>query len=169
MAKISNQLAVSKPKNPSFQSGEPRAAVDVKYDFSTFTSADGDVLVLAEVSLGDRVSGIYANTSAGLPALTAATDNDLGFYRLNGEGDLIAIDADALWDGVTLASANTSTGNLLTGKNAALDESLNVAEHLGVGYDADYGTIFLCLTTNTATSATPVLRLKVEIDKATTS
>ena len=120
------------------------------------------------LSLGDRVAALRPN-AADLPAITSATDNDLGFYRVDAAtGDLIAIDADILWDGVDLSSASTDA-NLLTGKNASLDESLSVAEHLGVGVDKDYGNIYLCLTTNVAPTSTPVLRLAVDIDEATTS
>lgn len=171
MTDKTNALATSEPKNPAFQGGKIVRKIDFSASLTSANSDDGDILELAgPLSLADRVAGIYANTSGGTPALTAADDNDLGFYYKNSEGSYVALDADILWDGVDLSSAITSTGNLLIGQNTSLDESKNIGALLGLGADKEpAGGVFLCLTMNTANTATATLRLSVEIDEATTS
>jgi hypothetical protein len=166
-----NALATAEPKNPAFKTGKNFRKVDSKFALTSANSDAGDILELAgALSFADRVAGLYANVSTGLPALTSATDNDLGFYYKNSEGEYVELDKDILWDGVSLASASTTNGNYLTGKNASLDESQNIGELLGLGADKQpQGGVFLCLTVNTANTATATLRLSVEIDEATTS
>lgn len=167
-----NALGVSEPRNPTFKSGKAFRRVDASFSLTGANSDAGDILEIAgPLSLADRVAGLYANASTGLPALTAAADNDLGFYRKKPGGEYVALDADVIWDGVDLSSANTSTGNLLTGLAAAsFDESQNIGELLNLGADRQPdGGVFLCLTVNTANTATATLRLTAEIDEATTS
>jgi len=166
-----NALATAAAKNPAFKSGKLFRNIDSSFDLTGANSDAGDILELAgPLSFADRVAGLYANSSAGLPALTSAADNDLGFYRKNADGTYVALDADAILDGVDLSSANTSTGNLLTGLNATLDESQNIGSLLSLGNDQQpYGGVFLCLTMNTANTGTATLRLRTEIDEATTS
>lgn len=166
-----NALATSSPNNPAFESGKPYRYINSSFSLTGANSDNGDILEIAgPFSFSDRIAGLYANTSAGLPALTAASDNDLGFYYKNADGDYVELDKDILWDGVSLASADASNGNYLLGKNSSLDESQNIGELLGLGADKmPSGGVYLCLTMNTATSATATLRLKTEVDEATTS
>lgn len=164
-----NALATAEPKNPRFQTGKTTKTVEFEAAFTSANSDDGDKIVLAEgLSLADRISAIRPNAT-NVPALTSATDNDLGFFYKDEKGVLQALDADILWDGVTLASAYTGS-NMLTGKNAALDQSKNIGELLGLGIDKEpFGGVYLVLTTNTANTATATVRLAIDIDCATTN
>lgn len=170
MANIENVLAVAETKNPRFQSGKMTKTVEYEASITTAAATDGDLYILASgLSFADRISGLRAN-SAGTPALTAAIDNDLGFFYKDEKGAYQALDADILWDGVTLASALTSP-NLLTTLNASLDASQNIGQLLGLGIDKEpAGGVFLGLTMNTKTTAVGplLLRLAVDIDCATT-
>lgn len=166
-----NALKTAYPKNSRFGGGKKTKTVEFEASITAANSDAGDLLILAEgLSYADRISGLRAN-SAGTPALTGATDNDLGFYYKDEDGDYVEIDKDILWDGITLATAVTYP-NLLTGFNAALDHSKSIGELLGVGVDQEpHGGVYLVLTMNTANTATGplLLRLAVDIDEATTA
>lgn len=166
-----NALATAEPKNPRFATGKMTKTVEYEASITAANSDAGDLLILASgLSLADRISGLRPN-SAGTPALTGATDNDLGFYYKDEKGNFVALDADILWDGVTLASALTSP-NLLTALNASLDASKNIGELLGLGVDKEpHGGVYLVLTMNNANTATGplLLRLAIDIDCATTN
>lgn len=166
-----NALNTAEPKNPRFATGKRTKTVEFEASITAANSDAGDLLILAEgLSYADRISGLRPN-SAGTPALTGATDNDLGFYYKNEDGTFTEIDKDILWNGVTLASALTSP-NLLTTLNASLDASKNIGELLGKGVDEEpFGGVYLVLTMNNANTATGplLLRLAIDIDEATTS
>lgn len=164
-----NALNTASSKNPRFASGKTTRVVEYSDDFTAANSDDGDLVILASgLSFADRISGLYPNALT-IPALTAATDNDLGFYYKNEDGDYVELDADILWDGVSLASASTY-GNLLSAKNSSLDQSKNIGELLGLGNDQEpVGGVYLVLTMNTATSATATVTVATHIDVATTS
>jgi len=164
-----NALATAQPKNPRFAAGTKARKVEFKADLTGANSDDGDIIELAgALSYADRIASILPN-AANVPALTSATDNDLGFYYKNEDGEYVEIDKDIIWDGVSLASA-TAYRELLTGLNSNLDESKNIGQLLGKSVEEQpAGGVYLCLTMNTATSATATLRLAIEIDEATTS
>ena len=168
MADKVNALATAQVRNPRFQTGKHTKTVEFEAAFTGANSAAGDKITLAEgLSFADRISAIRPN-AANVPALTGATDSDLGFFYKNEAGDFIELDADILWDGVSLASASTNF-NLLTGKNAALDHSKNIGQLLGKGVDQEpQGGVYLVLTLNNANTATATVRLAVDIDCATT-
>lgn len=170
MANKPNVLAVAQPNNPRFVTGKKTKTVEFQGTFTSANSAIGDQCVLAEgLSFSDRISAVRPS-GAGTPALTSASNNDLGFFYRNVSGDLVALDADILWDGVTLATALTSP-NLLTALNTSLDASKNIGQLLGLGSDHPAnGNVCLVLTTNVAnTAAGPLeLRLFTDIDEATT-
>lgn len=171
MANKANTLKVAAPNNPRFESGKRTRTVEYSGTFTAANSAIGDKCVLAgPLRLSDRISAIRPG-GAGTPALTSATDNDLGFFYKNEDGDMVELDADILWDGVTFASALTHP-NLLTALNTSLDHSKNIGELLGMGPDKEpFGGVYLVLTTNVANTATGplVLQLFVDIDEATTN
>jgi len=171
-----NALKTASPKNPRFGSGKTTRTVEYEASITAAASAVGDKHILASgLSFADRISGLRAN-SAGTPALTTATDNDLGFFSKNEAGDYVelggtGVGKDILWDGVTLATALTSP-NLLTTLNASLDHSKNIGELLGLSVDEEpFGGVYLVLTTNVATTAVGplLLRLAIDIDEATTA
>lgn len=169
MADKTNALATAKTKNPRFQTGKMTKTVEFSADFTGANSSAGDKIVLAEgLSLADRISAIRPNAT-NVPALTGATNSDLGFFYKDEKGVLQALDADVLWDGVTLASAYTGS-NMLTGKNGSLDHAKNIGELLDLGYDKEpHGGVYLVLTLNSANTATATVALAIDIDCATTN
>jgi len=171
MADKVNALLTASPRNPMFESGKSPRNVDFQASITAANSAAGDKIVLAgPLQFGDRISAIRA-LGAGTPALTGATDNDLGFWGKKSDGTLYELDKDILWDGVTLASALTHP-DLLSALNASLDLSKNIGQLLGRGADQEpAGGTFLVLQTNNANTATgPLqLRLQVVVDEATTA
>lgn len=170
MADKPNNLAVAQPRNPRFESGKRTRTVEYEGTFTAANSAIGDKCVLAgPLRFGDRIAAIRPG-GAGTPALTSASDNDLGFFYKKSDGTLVELDADILWNGVSLASALTHP-NLLTALNASLDASKNIGQLLSKGDDQEpHGGVYLVLTTNVANTATGplLLRLFIDIDEATT-
>jgi len=169
MSDKENALATASAKNPRFKSGKNTRVVEFKAALTSANSDAGDLLILASgLSYADRISGLFPNALT-VPALTSATDNDLGFYYKDETGAYVEIDKDILWDGVSLASASTF-GNLLTAKNSSLDHSKNIGELLGLGVDMEpVGGIYLVLTMNTANTATATVTIATHIDIATTA
>lgn len=168
MADLTNALATAQPNNPRFASGKKTKTVDLKLAITSAGAANGDKHILSGPhSYADRIAAIRPR-GQGTPALTSAADNDLGFYYKNEDGDLVELDKDILWDGVTLASALTYP-DLLTGLNASLDESKNIGQHLGKYVDQEpFGGVYLVLTMNTASTANGTLRLSIDVDEGTT-
>lgn len=167
-----NALNTASTKNPRFATGKRTKTVEYEASITAANSDIGDLYFLVEgLSFADRISGLRPN-SAGTPALTSATDNDLGFYYKNEDGTYTAFGTgDELWNGVSLATALTSP-NLLTALNASLDASQNIGELLGLGVDKEVvGGVVLALQTNVANTATGplLLRLSIDIDEATTA
>ena len=171
MADKVNNLLTSSARNPRFDSGKKAMIVDFQTSITAANSAAGDKIVLAGgLSFADRISSIRTG-GQGTPALTGATDNDLGFWYKNAAGTLVELDKDILWDGITLATAVTYP-DLLTGFNAALDRSKNIGQLLGKGVDQEpAGGVYLVLQTNSANTATGplLLNLFIDIDEATTA
>lgn len=171
MADKVNALLTAKENNPRFESGSKARFVDFQCSIAAANSKDGDKFVLAgPFSFADRIAAIRSG-GAGTPALTGATDTNLGFFYKNSAGMLVELDADILWDGITLASAVTYP-DLLTGFNAALDRSKNIGELLSKGNDQEpAGGVYLVMTTvakNTATGPL-LLDLQIEVDESSTS
>jgi len=154
------------PRNPANSSGKKMKTVFFEATIASATNEDGDVWILSGPhSFDDKIAAIRGST----PALTAAVDNDLGFFKKNEDGTFTAIDAAILWDGVTLASA-LSYRELLGTLNTSLDRDDNIGKLLGKNSDQEYiGGVYLGLTMNTAsTAATADLKLEVVIEEATT-
>lgn len=170
MADKVNALLTASPRNPRFESGKQPRVVDFQASITAANSANGDKIVLAgPLSFDDRIAALRTG-GQGTPALTSAADNDLGFWYKDNAGNLVELDKDILWNGITLASAVTYP-DLLTGFNASLDRSKNIGQLLGKAADQEpAGGVYLVLQTNTANSATGplLLNLFVDIDEATT-
>lgn len=171
-----NALLTAKPRNPRFASGTKARKQEFKAALTSANSDAGDEILLAgPFSFEDRISGIFPNGDT-VPALTSATDNDLGFFFKDETGTLqpvkdadgVDVGTDVLWNGVSLATEFTGH-NILLAKNAALDESLSIGGHMGLGPDLQpFGGVYLVWTMNTANTATATYRLFIEIDEATT-
>lgn len=158
------------PKNPFWSVGKKLRTVTSRFSITSANSAAGDVLVLSgPLTYSSRIARIFPASAT--PALTGATDNDLGFYRKNpSDGSMVEVDKDILWDGVTLASAITYQ-DLLTTRNTSLDTTQNIGQLLGSAVSEEpAGGVFLCLTMNNANTASGplILELDVEYEEATT-
>jgi hypothetical protein len=168
MAFFENIGKTAKPQNPYYSTGKGNGGL--KEVESSFLITDdnhtaGDVFILCgAMSLADRVARLDGLT----PALAAADNCDLGFYTKNHLGEYVEIDADILWDGITLVSA-TAFRNQLIAFNTSLDATKNIGELLGKNSDEQYANgIYLGLKLNDAsTTASAKLNLIVIIEGAT--
>lgn len=170
MADKVNALLTASPRNPRFEGGKLTRIVDFQASITAANSAANDKIVLAgPLQFDDRIAAVRT-LGQGTPALTSASNNDLGFWYKDSAGNLVELDKDILWDGITLATAVTYP-DLLTGFNASLDRSKNIGQLLGKGPDQEpIGGVYLVLQTVAANTATGplLLNLQIEIDEATT-
>lgn len=157
----------AKSRNPLYTAGKKLRKVHAELDVVAASVANGDVFILARnLPVGTRVHRIFSPNAT--PALTTAADNDFGFYRRDGLGNLIEVDKDILIDGADLSSA-LSTRDLLNHFNGSLDKTKTIGELLGIQSDESYdGGLYLCMTMNTAATADGVLDLDVELEFSTT-
>ena len=151
------------PRNPMNSVGKVLTTVFYEKTIATGAGTNTLHILAGPMSVGCRIAKIVGAT----PALTSATDNDLGFYKKETDGSFTAIDADVLWDGIDLSSALTYR-ELLGTLNTALDRDDNIGTLLGVG--ADYAhSVYLGLLIKTAsTAASEVLKLEIGIETAPT-
>ena len=158
----------AKSRNPLYSGGKMLRCVHAELFVDASELTDGDVFVLARnLPVGARIHRIMSPNAT--PALTAAADNDLGFYKENSEGVLVAIDADILVDGGDLSSA-LSTRDLLNNLNTSLDQTATIGDLLSLQADtAPTGGVFLCMTMNTKSTADGTLDLDVVIEMPTTN
>lgn len=158
----------AKPNNPLYQTGKVLTTVHARVFVDVSEIANGDVFVLAEgLSVGSRIHRILSPEAT--PALTAATNNDFGFYKKNPDGTLTALDADILVDGTDLSSS-IAQGDLLR-LNAALDRTKTIGELLSITSEKQpVGGVVLAMTMNTkATTNDRTLDLDIIIEHATTN
>lgn len=160
--------AVAFPKNPGFTVGKKMRVVNFKETAPT-TGADGDQYILAgPISLDSRIARIYSQR---LPALTTATNANLGFYYKKADGTFAVVKASGgneLWSGVSLASAVTTFLDVLTNKNTSLDNTKTIRSLLSIGPDQEpAGGVFLVLTLPTANTAGGVMDMDVVIEEPT--
>ena len=154
------------PKNPFYSGGKSLRSNYYSKTIATGAGTNTLHILSGAHTFGDKIAAIKGAT----PALTSATDNDLGFYKKEPDGSFTAIDADILWDGVSLASALTYR-ELLGTLNTSLDRTKNIGQLLGLGSDKEpAGGVYLGLLIQTAsTAASEVLNLEVVIEEATTN
>lgn len=161
-------------RSPSFSTGKTMRKVNSKFTVAT-TGNIGDQYVLAgPLTMDDRISRIYTQAMA---ALTSATTWNLGFYyskdALATQAGLVVVKSgggNELWSAVNLTAAVVTFLDVLTNKNAALDNTKAIRDLLVLGPDSEpVGGIYLVLTnTTTANTAGGTYDLDIEIDKATT-
>lgn len=166
MTDNTNSLKTAAPKSPLFTSGKCLKSVPFKHTITAAANANGDIYELAEISsYDDIVVAIYGTHGA----FTSANNNDLGFFTKDDDGAFVALDADILWDGADMTSAVSATDDLLYKYNTSIDISKTVGALLGKTSDElPANGIFLCMTENTASSATSaVIRGVVEVATAT--
>jgi len=168
MAKVISTGATNKANNPYYFTGKNIKEVGARFSVAAADVADGDNYILAQgLSYADRVDSVVME--AGHIALTGATDNDLGFYEMDEDGNLTEIDKDILLDGVTLASAVTTWLDLLN-LNTSLDREKNIGELVDKSVEQQVANLCLVLTTNTKSTATnTVLGIKSRIECANTN
>jgi hypothetical protein len=153
-------LGADNTRKAVYQTGKTYKTVNAKFSITAANSSANDVYLLTgPLSPDDRIARIVGAT----PALTGATDNNLGFYTKDENGDVEALDEDVLWDGITLASA-IAYRDLLTHFNSSLDTTKSIAELLDIDRaDAPVNGIFLGLKTVEANTATGPLILDVDV------
>lgn len=155
--------ATNYANNTAFTVGKKPAEVSCDFTITAAALTNGDTFELAQVGLSDRISEITGTSTA----LTAATDNDLGFYTKDEDGDLVEIDKDILWNGVTLAAALDSSA-LMNKLNTALDTTKTVGDHISKNVDQDYANgVFLVLTMNVKSTANGSIHWKVKVEDGT--
>ena len=160
-----NNGRTAKSNNPLYRTGKRMIVVHSVVNVDASKLTNGDVFVLAEgLTPAHRVHRLMSPNAT--PALTSATDNDIGIYRKNMDGTLTVVDKDIIVDGATLANALT-TRDLLS-LNSNLDRSKNIGDLLSIACDSGYGELVLALTMNTKSTADGVLDLDVVIECPTT-
>lgn len=157
----------AKPRNPVYSVGKQYRTIPARISLTNASMTNGDLWIMAgPFTYADRIARVFSPNAT--PALTAAADNDLGFFYKKPDGTFAELDKDILWDGVTLAAA-LSTRDLLFNLNASLDSTKNIGELLGKGDDQEpFGGVYLGLTFNTKPTADGALDLDVVVEEATT-
>ena len=153
------------PLNPANSVGKKLRSTYYEKTILTGAGANTLHILAGPVNYDDKIAAIKGAT----PALTSATDNDLGFWKLEEDGTFTEIDADILWDGVSLASALTYR-ELLGTLNTSLDRDENIGSLLGKSSEEEpVGGVYLGLLIKTAsTAASEDLKLEVVIEEANT-
>lgn len=161
MAIIENPLAAAKPLDPMFTLGRHVRIVQAQINVVGGTTAANDVFVLAK-GLPAAARIVRIMTPKGTPAVTGLTDVDFGFYQSQTNK---VVDADAVADGVTFASA---LGNLdLVGKNVtSFATTADIATLCGHGAEdiPAYG-YDLCATINAIGSTGGVIDLDIYVEE----
>lgn len=163
MANQENDGKTANDLKPLYNQGEEvkhvRALVGVEAAWN-----DDDTVILAyNVPVDTIVKGL--NLPFGSPAITAATDYDIGFYKpadADGQGLGVALDADALVDGYDFSSANASAIDIL-GTNVTLDKTKSIGELLGLTSETSPAGIHIVMTLNTAGTAAGDLDIDVQL------
>jgi len=164
---IYNEGKVAMANNPFYQTGKKLTTVQARHLVDVSAGAANDIYVLAEgLNLTDRIHRIVAAVASG--TLTAANDNNIGFYKKNADGTLTELDQDILIDGADYSGGIAIGTDLLSGLSAA-DAVKSIGEHLGLGADSDYvGGIVLAMTMVVAATTTDrTLDFDVQIEDAT--
>lgn len=148
----------TKPTNPAFLTGTTLKRVDFTRDLTNGNTSAGDVIILAQVNLSDRVSRIIAD----FPSLTGATDNDFGFYKSKDQGvTLTELDKDILVDGTDLSSGSALIDVL--DLNTSLDRTKTVGELLSLSEEVSPSEIYLCWTMTADNTASAKVSISVDI------
>lgn len=172
MALIQSIGKLAYPRNPNFSSGDKLRRVHSKFTVATTGNAGDQYILAGPLAMDARIARIFGK----LPALTTATNANLGFYYtkdgLATQANLVPVKSgggNELWSAVSLAAAVTTYDDLLTLKNAALDNTKPIRDLLLLGPDAEpFGGIFLVLTLPTANTAGGTVDLDIEFEEATT-
>lgn len=153
------------PDNPANSHGKQLTSVFYEKTIATGAGVNTLHILSGPLSYDAKIAQIVGST----PALTSATDNDLGFWKKNEDGTFTAIDQDILWDGADLSSA-LSYRELLGTLNTSLDRDDNIGTLLSLTSESEpVGGIYLGLYIQTAsTAASEVLKLEVQIEQANT-
>lgn len=169
MATIYNQGRAAYPKNPFYQTGKHLQTVQSRLSVTVATAAVGDLYVLAEgLSLASRVHKIVPKNTSG--TLTAATSNDIGFYKyVNGVLTPISTAGTTVLVAAADYSAGLANGVDLLAGLSDLKARQSIGELLGLGVDAEpAGGVVLALRTNVApTTNNRVLDIETTIEEAT--
>lgn len=167
MANQSTDGKTAKKTRPLYNQGEERKFVDALVGVEAGWS-DGDTVILAyNLPIDTIVSRI--NLPSGSPAITGATDYDIGFYEpadADGQGLGDVLDKDVLADGVSFASARNNALDIL-GSGVTLDKTKTIGELLSLtSENAPAGGVHLVLTLNTAGSGAGDIDFEIALSPA---
>lgn len=161
MAIIENALAAAKPLDTMFTSGKRPRIVQAQINIVGNTTAANDVFILAKgLPASARVARIMLPKGAG--AVTGLSDVDFGFYQSQTNK---VIDADAVADGVTFASALANID--LVGKNVSnFKTTADIATLCGHGVeDIPAAGYDLCATINAVGTTSGTIDLDIVIEE----
>lgn len=150
------------PTNPQNSVGKKLKTVFYEKTIATGAGANTLHILAGPLTLDATIRAVYGAT----PALFSATNNDLGFWRINEDGSFTAVNSNALWSGTNLSAA-LSYRELLGTLNTSLDLDDNIGTILSLNSDQmpTYG-VYLGLFIKTASTATSeVLKLRVDIEE----
>lgn len=166
MTDFYNKGKLAKPNDVIYSTGKCLTTVHAEFDVVAADLTNGDIFILAQgLGTDNRIHRIMSPNAS--PALTAAVDNDIGFYR-EVDGSLVAVDVDIIVDSGDLSAALT-TRDLLS-LNSSLDRTKTIGELLGVtGEEIPAGGYILAMTMNTKSTADGVLDLDVVVEGGTTN
>lgn len=169
MAVIKTTGALAKPRDPMYGTGKAMRKINAQASLVAASMANGDILELAgPFTFDSRIDRVFSPNAT--PALTAATDSKLGFFKKNADGSLSVIKSGSdalLWTGATLATS-LSARDLLMSFTPALDRTKSIGELLAMGRDQEVtGGVWLGLTFPTKPSVNGTLDLDIEVEEAT--
>ena len=120
-------------------------------------ASNGDIFRVATLPIIATIVKVEIGTTA----LTSATDNDLGFYKVNG-GDVV--DVDILADGQSLATASKSIEGLkdvsVANMNKTIKDLYKAVNSTGTALNNEK-YVDVALTINTAPTANGNISVKI--------
>lgn len=120
-------------------------------------ASNGDIFRVATLPIIATIVKVEIGTTA----LTSATDNDLGFYKVNG-GDVV--DVDILADGQSLATASKSIDGLkdvsVANMNKTIKDLYKAVNSTGTALNNEK-YVDVALTINTAPTANGNISVKI--------
>lgn len=161
MAVIENALAEAKPLDTMFTLGKRVRLVQAQIGIVGGTTAQDDVFVLAK-GLPATARVVRIMLPKGASAITGLSDVDFGFYQSQTNK---VVDADAVADGVTFASALACVD--LVGKNiSSFETTADIATLCGNGAEEipAYG-YDLCATINAVGSTSGTIDLDILVEE----
>lgn len=167
MANQATDTKTAKPSLPLYNQGEVPQVVNAVVGVEAAWN-DADTVILAyNVPVGAKVLRIML--PAGSPAITGASDYDIGCYKpadADGQGLGAALDADALVDGISFVSARSSAVDILGTNIGSFDKTKTLGELLGLTSETAPSGVHIVMTLNTAGTAAGDIDIDIHLAMA---